>query len=77
MLEIVGGAGVWPVEADQTELKAAVLNLAVNARDAMPEGGNLTIEACNSYLDEAYCRQNTDARPGQYVQITATDTAPA
>ena len=73
-LEIVGSAGVWPVEADQTELEAAVLNLAVNARDAMPEGGNLTIEASNSYLDEAYCRQNTDARPGQYVQITATDT---
>jgi two-component system NtrC family sensor kinase len=73
-LEIVGSAGVWPVEADQTELEAAVLNLAVNARDAMPEGGNLTIDASNSYLDEAYCRQNTDARPGQYVQITATDT---
>jgi two-component system, NtrC family, sensor kinase len=73
-LEIVGSAGVWPVEADQTELEAAVLNLTVNARDAMPEGGNLTIEASNSYLDEAYCRQNTDARPGQYVQITATDT---
>jgi two-component system, NtrC family, sensor kinase len=73
-LEIVGSAGVWPVEADQTELEAAVLNLAVNARDAMPEGGELTIEASNSYLDEAYCRQNMDARPGQYVQITVTDT---
>ena len=73
-LEIVGSAGVWPVEADQTELEAAILNLAINARDAMPEGGKLTIEASNSYLDEAYCRQNTDARPGQYVQITVTDT---
>ena len=73
-LEIVGGAGVWPVEADAAELEAAMLNLAVNARDAMPEGGKLTIEASNSYLDESYCRQNADVRPGQYVQIAVTDT---
>jgi signal transduction histidine kinase len=73
-LEIVGGGGVWPVEADAAELEAAMLNLAVNARDAMPEGGKLTIEASNSYLDESYCRQNADVRPGQYVQIAVTDT---
>jgi two-component system, NtrC family, sensor kinase len=73
-LEIVGGGGVWPVEADAAELEAAVLNLAVNARDAMPEGGKLTIEASNSYLDDSYCRQNGDVRPGQYVQIAVTDT---
>ena len=73
-LEIVGGGGVWPVEADAAELEAAILNLAVNARDAMPEGGKLTIEASNSYLDDSYCRQNADVQPGQYVQIAATDT---
>jgi len=73
-LEIVGGAGVWPVETDAAELEAAVLNLAVNARDAMPDGGKLTIEASNAYLDEAYCRQNADVRPGQYVVIAVTDT---
>lgn len=73
-LEIVGSAGVWPVEADPAELEAAILNLAVNARDAMPEGGKLTIEASNSYLDEAYCKQNADVRPGQYVQIAVSDT---
>jgi two-component system, NtrC family, sensor kinase len=72
-LEIIGSAGVWPVEADAAELEAAVLNLAVNARDAMPDGGELTIEASNSYLDDAYCRQNADVRPGQYVQIAVTD----
>jgi two-component system, NtrC family, sensor kinase len=73
-LEIVGGGGVWPVEADAAELEAAILNLAVNARDAMPGGGKLTIEASNSYLDDSYCRQNADVKPGQYVQIAVTDT---
>jgi two-component system, NtrC family, sensor kinase len=73
-LEIVGAGGVWPVEADSAELESAILNLAVNARDAMPAGGKLTIETSNSYLDEAYCRHQTDIRPGQYVQIAVTDT---
>ena len=73
-LEIVGSGGVWPVEADAAELEAAILNLAVNARDAMPDGGKLTIEASNSYLDDIYCGQNGDVRPGQYVQIAVTDT---
>ena len=73
-LEIVGGGGVWPVEADPAELEAVILNLALNARDAMPVGGKLTIEASNSYLDEVYCTQNSDVRPGQYVQIAVTDT---
>ena len=51
-----------------------MLNLAVNARDAMQDGGKLTIEASNTYLDEAYCRQQADIQPGQYVQIAVTDT---
>ena len=73
-LEIVGAGGVWPVEADPAELEAAILNLAVNARDAMPDGGKLTIETANAYLDDAYCRQYSDLRPGQYVQISVTDS---
>jgi signal transduction histidine kinase len=73
-IELVGAAGVWPVEADSTELEAAILNLAGNARDAMPDGGKLTIEASNCYLDDVYCKQNGDIRSGQYVQITVTDT---
>ena len=73
-LEVVGSAGLWPIDADQTELEAAIINLAVNARDAMPEGGKLTIEAANSYLDDDYARENLDVRPGQYVQIAVSDT---
>lgn len=73
-LEIVGAGGVWTVDADSAELESAILNLAVNARDAMRDGGKLTIEASNSYLDEAYCRQHADVRSGQYVQIAVTDT---
>jgi two-component system NtrC family sensor kinase len=73
-LEIVGGGGVWPIEADPVELETAILNLVVNARDAMPSGGKLTIEVSNSYLDDAYCRKHQDVRTGQYVQLAVSDT---
>jgi len=73
-LEIVGTAGLWLAEADATELEAAVINLAVNARDAMPDGGKLTIETSNAYLDDAYCRQQPDLQPAQYVLIAVSDT---
>jgi two-component system NtrC family sensor kinase len=73
-LEIVGSGGIWTVEADPTELEAVIINLAVNARDAMVGGGKLTIETSNSYLDEMYCSLHADIRPGQYVQIAVTDT---
>jgi two-component system, NtrC family, sensor kinase len=73
-LEVVGGGSLWAVEADAAELEAAILNLVVNARDAMREGGKLTIEASNSYLDDAYCKQHAEVRAGQYVLIAVTDT---
>ena len=73
-LEVVRGAGLWPVEVDPAELESAILNLAVNARDAMPDGGKLTIEANNSFLDEAYCRDHGEAEVGQYVMISISDT---
>jgi CheY-like chemotaxis protein len=73
-LEVVGGAGLWQVEADQAELEAAILNLVVNARDAMPRGGKLSIETSNAFLDDEYCRAQVDIRPGQYVLVAVTDT---
>ena len=73
-IETVRGAGVWRVEVDPTGLEAAILNLAVNARDAMPEGGKLTIETANAYLDEAYIRTHSEISPGQYVVLSISDT---
>jgi signal transduction histidine kinase len=73
-IETVLGAGLWRVEADANELERAILNLAVNARDAMPEGGKLTVETANSHVDEAYAALNPESSPGQYVLISITDT---
>ena len=57
-LETISGAGLWTVEVDVAELESTVLNLALNARDASPNGGKLTIESSNAYLDDEYCRQH-------------------
>jgi two-component system, NtrC family, sensor kinase len=73
-LETIGGAGLWKVEADASELESCLLNLAINARDAMPEGGKLTIETSNAYLDEEYCNQYAGVMPGQYILIAVTDS---
>jgi PAS domain S-box-containing protein len=73
-IETVLGAGLWRVEVDSNELEAALLNLAVNARDAMPEGGKLTIETSNTYIDEAYATEQVEVIPGQYVAICVSDT---
>ena len=73
-IEAVGAAGIWPVEVDPNHLEIALVNLAVNARDAMPNGGKLTIEAANTYLDADYARSHPEVRPGQFVVICVSDT---
>jgi PAS domain S-box-containing protein len=73
-LETVLAPNIWAVEADPNQLENAIINLAVNARDAMPDGGKLTIETSNTHLDDAYAAQNTGVLPGQYVVICISDT---
>ncbi|MFD2263178.1 ATP-binding protein [Lacibacterium aquatile] len=73
-METVLAAGAWRIHVDANQLENAILNLAVNARDAMVEGGKLTIETSNAYLDEAYAADHGDLTPGQYVLLAVTDT---
>ncbi len=73
-IETVAAAGLWTVNADAQQLESAILNVAINARDAMAEGGRLTIETANTYLDEAYCRQNPEIEPGHFVLVAIADT---
>lgn len=72
--ETVLSAGLWSIHADPVMLENAIINLCVNARDAMPDGGRLTIETSNAYLDEAYLADQQDLKAGQYVMIAVTDT---
>ncbi|NQW51007.1 MAG: response regulator, partial [Rhodospirillales bacterium] len=73
-IETVLSGGLWRATADSAQLEAAVLNLAINARDAMPGGGTLTIETANARLDDAYAAANAEVTPGQFVMIAVSDT---
>ncbi|MGJ7580100.1 response regulator [Variovorax sp. RHLX14] len=71
-LEFVGAGGLWTVEVDPNQLENALLNLCINARDAMPQGGKLTIETANRWLDDRTARQR-ELQPGQYVSLCVSD----
>ncbi len=73
-IDTVLAGGLWRIHVDPTQLEVSILNLAVNARDAMPNGGKLTIETANVYLDETYAAAQAEVVPGQYVVIGITDT---
>jgi two-component system NtrC family sensor kinase len=74
-VETVLAGGLWKTAVDPNQLENALLNLAVNARDAMPDGGRLTIETANTYLDESYVAANAaDISHGQYILIAVSDT---
>jgi signal transduction histidine kinase len=70
----VQGAGLWRIEVDPVELESAILNLALNARDAMPQGGRLTIETANADVDRGYSEFHAEVLPGPYVIISVSDT---
>jgi PAS domain S-box-containing protein len=72
-IEVIGAEGLWNAMIDATQLESAILNLCINARDAMPDGGRLTIATANIRLDEAAARDN-DVPPGPYVTISVSDT---
>jgi PAS domain S-box-containing protein len=72
-VEIMGAADLWTSEVDPNQLENALLNLCINARDAMPEGGSLMIETDNHWLDERAARER-DVPAGQYVTLSVTDT---
>src|SRR3989475_1302715 len=73
-LVMIPGSELGAVKADLGQIEQVIMNLAVNARDAMPNGGKLTIETANVVLDESYARLHTPLEPGEYVMLAISDT---
>jgi signal transduction histidine kinase len=73
-LEVARADSLWLTKADQSQLETAILNLAINARDAMPGGGKLTIETANVHVNSEYAGRHAEVEPGEYVLIAVSDT---
>jgi CheY-like chemotaxis protein/two-component sensor histidine kinase len=73
-IELVRAAGLWPAQVDPAQLESAVLNLVLNARDAMPQGGKITLEVINTSIDQDYADRHVEVQPGQYVMLSVSDT---
>ncbi|MFN4282882.1 MAG: response regulator [Alphaproteobacteria bacterium] len=73
-IETVVAGGLWNTLVDPTQVENVIVNLAINARDAMPSGGKLTIELANAYLDETYASKHVEVTAGQYVMLAVSDT---
>jgi PAS domain S-box-containing protein len=73
-IEMVRAAGLWRAMVDPVQLESALLNLCLNARDAMPHGGRLTVETANARLDRDYAEHHAEVQPGQYVLVAVSDT---
>lgn len=74
VVDLIEGDGIWTCLVDPSQLETAILNVCLNARDAMPEGGRLTIETANTTLDNNYAAWNAEVIPGQYVMVSISDT---
>jgi signal transduction histidine kinase len=74
LVELHPGGHLWPALADPAQMDEAILNLAINARDAMPNGGTLSIETANARLDSGYASRHAEVTPGDYVQLSISDT---
>ena len=72
-LKVFFGRNLWSIKFDPSQIEQILINLAVNARDAMPNGGKLTIETANTVIDPLYCESHIDFIPGDYVQLTVSD----
>ena len=73
-VECIIAGGLWNTFIDPGQIESAILNLAINARDAMPDGGKLTLEVANAFLDDAYAAQHSEVASGQYVMVGISDT---